>query len=74
MEDFNQDPTNQFGSPLFDSARGALAAEFSAVASPRPAANGPGPTHPAPLSQAPSPASPAVAADYANLTGLYQKC
>ena len=71
MEDFSADQSAQFDSPLFDSARAALSAEFSAVASPRPAAC-PGPTHPASLSQARN-LSPAVAADYENLTGLYQR-
>ena len=70
---FNTGHASQFNSPLFDSAQAALAAEFSAVASPRPVALGTGPTQPASPAQARNPVSPAIAADYEDLTGLYQK-
>mgnify|MGYP006097466899 CR=1 FL=1 len=70
MEDFNVEPPHQFDSPLFDSARAALSADFSAVASPQFPADVPA-THPASSEQARNPVSPAVAADYENLAGLY---
>ena len=66
------EPPHQFDSPLFDSARAALSADFSAVASPQFTADVPA-THPASSEQARNPVSPAVAADYENLAGLYQK-
>ena len=67
------DPPQQFDSPLFNSARATLSADFSAVASPQFPAGVVPATHPASSEQARNPVSPIVAADYENLTGLYQK-